>query len=239
MSRPAENAGVKRKRPASNSVVDALIDADRAVLDVIKGKEDMGIWARDIKRETKLPDNVVNKSIKSLEAKKLIKEVKNIQFKGKKHYMAAEFEPSKEVSGGVWYAEGALDKGLIDALKRFCLRIVCSQKVATADGLCSILNKNKVTTFDCSQQQVVEILNSMVLDNQIMEVKSTGLGEYHSIPVGKICYRAISGDAVSKGPKLGIMATIPCGMCPRISQCTPDGIISPATCVYYQKWLEF
>ncbi len=32
---------------------------------------------------------------------------------------------------------------------------------------------------------------------------------------------------------------IPCGLCPVMDQCTDDGVISPATCVYYNKWLEF
>ncbi|KAL0019133.1 hypothetical protein WJX79_006207 [Trebouxia sp. C0005] len=31
----------------------------------------------------------------------------------------------------------------------------------------------------------------------------------------------------------------PCGVCPVFNECTPDGPISPATCVYFQQWLEF
>lgn len=33
--------------------------------------------------------------------------------------------------------------------------------------------------------------------------------------------------------------SIPCGVCPVIDQCSEGGQISPQTCVYYQKWLEF
>ncbi|KAL8509132.1 hypothetical protein ACS0TY_016359 [Phlomoides rotata] len=62
----------------------------------------------------------------------------------------------------------------------------------------------------------------MVLENEIMEVKSTGLGDYHSIPIGKICYRAGSGI-----PKGGRFASMPCGVCPVIGLCAPDGLISP------------
>ncbi|PWA92030.1 protein kinase superfamily protein [Artemisia annua] len=58
----------------------------------------------------------------------------------------------------------------------------------------------------------------------IIDVKSTGLAEYHKIPVGQECYRCIAGD---KAPITGAMVSIPCGVCPRIRQCTPDGLISP------------
>ena len=50
-----------------------------------------GIWRKDIKRETNLPDNVVTKALSSLEGKQLIKVVVNCQNKAKKHYMASEF----------------------------------------------------------------------------------------------------------------------------------------------------
>ncbi|KAL2238453.1 DNA-directed RNA polymerase III subunit rpc6-like [Sesamum indicum] len=236
MSRRPVNPSLKRKRPETDSP--GLVDAERAILNSIKGKKDLGIWARDIKQETKLTDHVVNKSLKSLLAKKLIKEVVNIQNKGKKHYMAVEFEPSKEISGGEWYVDGNLDKELINVLKQLCFRYLRTQKVATLEGVYNELKKNRVVTFDISNQQVSEILNSMVLDNDLIEVKSTGLGDYHSIPIGTVCYRIASAAGVAKGPRMGAFASIPCGACPRISLCTPNGVISPGTCVYYTKWLS-
>ncbi|CDP07151.1 unnamed protein product [Coffea canephora] len=239
MSRSMNASSLKRKRPESSSANGSLVDADRAVFNVIKSKEDMGIWTRDIKFETKLADTVVNKSLKSLLSKKLIKEIVNIKNKGRKHYMAAEFEPSKEVTGGAWYVDGNLDKELIGVLKGLCLKIINSKKVATVEGVYDFLTKSKVTTFDCTNQQIAEVLNSMVLDNEVIEVKSTGLGEYHSIPIGTVCYRIAKGAGLGESLKIGAMASIPCGMCPRISQCTPDGVISPSTCVYYQKWMNF
>ncbi|KAG8375073.1 hypothetical protein BUALT_Bualt10G0062300 [Buddleja alternifolia] len=226
----------KRKRPETDPP--GLVDSERAILNVIKSKKDIGIWARDIKQETKLADHVVTKSLKSLLTKKLIKEVVNIQNKGKKHYMAVEFEPSKEISGGEWYVDGNLDKALINVLEQLCFRYIRAQKVVTLEGVHNELKKNRVVTFDISSQQVGEILNSMVLDNNIIEVKSTGLRDYHSIPIGTVCYRVASAAGVAKGLRIGAFASIPCGACPRISLCTPDGVISPSNCVYYARWLN-
>lgn len=77
MSRSLETSYLKRKRPEVDTL--GLVDAERAILNAIKSKKDLGIWLRDIKQETKLTDHVVNKSLKSLLARKLIKEVVNIQ----------------------------------------------------------------------------------------------------------------------------------------------------------------
>lgn len=212
-------------------------EAELKVLNIIKSKENMGIWANDIKRGIKLGDRTVDAAIKSLHDKKLIKLVVNIQNKAKKHYMAAEFEPSPEITGGNWYSAGNLDTDYINSLKDMSSKIIRKLKVTTAEGLFDFITKNKLSHVDCSSQQIREILKSMVLDNTILEVKSTGLGEYYSIPVGDICYRinVTGGDSKTGG---ATMASIPCGVCPRISQCTPDGIISPSTCVYYKKWLS-
>ncbi|CAI9095062.1 OLC1v1030922C2 [Oldenlandia corymbosa var. corymbosa] len=236
MSRPATTSSLKRKKTEPKSLSDALGDTDQRVLEVIKDTKDMGIWTRDIKNKMKLTDHVVTKSLKSLLAKKLIKEVVNIQNKARKHYMAVEFEPSKEVSGGAWYVEGKLDTKFINDLKNICMTIIGRQKVATFEGIYDLLKK--VTKVECTEQHVGEILNSMLLENEIIEVKSTGWGEYHSFPVGTLCYRLGSGAGLGKGARVGAMASIPCGMCPRINQCTPDGVISPATCEYYKKWLS-
>ncbi|KAK9052898.1 hypothetical protein SSX86_029528 [Deinandra increscens subsp. villosa] len=225
----------KRKKPEPKAV---LVESDRKVLEVIKSKKEMAIWSRDLKMETNLSDVVISKSLKNLLNSSLIKEVVHAQQKGRKHYIAAEFEPSKEVTGGSWYVNGDLDTAFIDQLKDLCLKIIRKLKVVTADGVYDFFKTNRLTNTDCTSQQISEILRSMVLDNMIIDVKSTGLGEYHSIPIGKLCYRCPPGD-VNQGPKKGALVSIPCGVCPRIRECTPDGLISPTTCVYYNKWLDF
>ncbi|KAL6972847.1 hypothetical protein U1Q18_027021 [Sarracenia purpurea var. burkii] len=236
MSRLQDASSLKRKRQEPNAQPQP---PETVLLNLIKSKGDIGIWKGDMKRETNLPDPVVNKALKTLQGKKLIREVVNIQSKGRKHFMAAEFEPSKELTGGAWYTEGNLDKEFIAVLKESCSKIVRKLKVATAEGVSDFFANNKITTIECTTQQIGEILRSMVLDNEIIEVKSTGLGEFHAIPIGTLCYRSASGMGLGQGPRIGAMASIPCGVCPRINQCTPDGIISPKTCEYYKKWLDF
>ncbi|XP_076882401.1 uncharacterized protein LOC143530858 [Bidens hawaiensis] len=228
----------KRKKPESKPG-DGLAEVDRKVLDAIKSRKEMAIWSRDLKSETNLPDQVINKSIKNLLNASLIKEVVHVQQKGRKHYIGADFQPSTEVTGGSWYNDGVLDVAYVDQLKDLCLKIIRRLKVATADGVYDFFKANRLTNTECTSQQIIEILRSMVLDNMIIDVKSTGLGEYHSIPVGQVCYRCLPTGGANQGPKAGALVSVPCGVCPRIRQCTPDGLISPSTCVYYTKWLDF
>ncbi|XP_043699183.1 DNA-directed RNA polymerase III subunit RPC6-like [Telopea speciosissima] len=234
------DTSLKRRRPDPNSTSQSLTDSDRILYDLIKSKQDMGIWIGDMKREKKLPDHVVKKSLKSLQGKKLIKEVVSVQNKGKKYYMAVEFEPSKELTGGAWYVEGNLDTDFIKLLKELCLRHVFKMKVATTEGISESIRRSGVIKVECTTQQIAEILRVLVLDNEIMELRSTEMGEFASIPLGTVCYKSSGkGAPVGGVSKTGAMASIPCGVCPRITECTPDGIISPRTCVYFTKWLDF
>ncbi|EEF50894.1 DNA-directed RNA polymerase III subunit RPC6 [Ricinus communis] len=230
---------LKRKQPESSSPAQSLTEHECTLYNVIWSKQDMGIWTRDMKRETNLPDNVVNKSLKVLQAKNLIKEVVNIQNKGRKHYMATEFEPSKEITGGAWYVEGNLDTEFIKLLKEVCTKQVLKLKVATLEGITDSIKRSGIFNTELTKQQIEEIVKALVLDNALIEVKSNGMLEFSFIPIGKVCYKCVGKGSTAGEPRIGAMASIPCGVCPRISQCTPDGIISPQTCVYYSKWLDF
>lgn len=226
--------GIKRKRPSSDSK--ELTPDERKHYDLIKSKGDMGIWKGDIKRELNIANaKIIDNCVKSLLAKQLIKEVANVQAKAKKRLMAIEFEPSKELTGGVWYnQEGSIDDIMIESLKKVFKRVIEKQKFATADGLRHKIRELGVVNFELNAEHVKEILGCLVLENEIVRVKSTGTGEFASFPMNTECYKL-----KSQIQKSGTFTMIPCGVCPRISQCSPDGIISPITCEYYNKWLDF
>lgn len=40
-------------------------------------------------------------------------------------------------------------------------------------------------------------------------------------------------------PETTALTSVPCGTCPVFSECHDGGVISPQTCVYYDKWLDF
>ncbi|PIA26753.1 hypothetical protein AQUCO_08900007v1 [Aquilegia coerulea] len=232
----SENVSNKRKRPDAKLPVHNLSEPERVLYDLIRSMEDRGIWTLDMKRKTLLPEAQFKKHLKSLQTKNLIKEVVHINNKRKKYFMATEFEPSAELTGGVWYVDGELDRPFINDLRQLCKRIVYSQKVVSIESISKSIREKGYLKVECPIQQIAEIMRSLVLDNLLMEVTSTGMGEFEAFRVGSLCYRGINKAGA---PKVEAMASIPCGVCPRINECTPDGIISPATCIYYTKWLDF
>ncbi|KAK9141708.1 hypothetical protein Syun_011108 [Stephania yunnanensis] len=200
-------------------------------------QERYGDFQGDIKKETSLIDSLIKKSLKFLQDHNLIKEFSHYQNKGKKYFMAVEFEPSAEVTGGAWYSNGSLDMDFIATVKVSCLMCIKQLKVATVEGIAEFFDKTHVFHNKCFSEKIGEIVQTLVLDNEVMEVKSTGMGEYAGIPFGALCYKLVKKQGGV--PRVGALTSIPCGVCPRIHECTPDGIISPVTCVYYTKWLDF
>ncbi|TKY70434.1 DNA-directed RNA polymerase III subunit RPC6 [Spatholobus suberectus] len=228
----------KRKRQELASALSAsLSNEERAVYNIIREKKEMGIWKGDIKREIKIPESLLNKAVKLLLSKALIKEVVNVQNKSKKVLIAAEFEPSKEITGGEWYTEGKLDTQFIEALSEVCLKLILRQKVATRQGILDWTIQSGVFPGGVTAGQVEQILKVLVMENKVQEVNSTGFGDFASVPVGEVCYRLTK--KAGGNVKVGAMASIPCGVCPRINFCTPNGVISPTICQYYNKWLDF
>ncbi|KAJ8439036.1 hypothetical protein Cgig2_014456 [Carnegiea gigantea] len=166
----------------------------------------MGIVKTDITKELKMTIPKVTNSIKSLQTKQMIKEVPDIQCKGKKRLLAAEFEPSKDLTGGVWYDNGRLDTHLIETLKQVSLKALADQKIATPDGIRHFLNR--VMTGDLTVDQVKEILDNLILEKKIVKVRSNGLGEFAAFPMGADCYKLKQREE-----KVGAMASIPCEIC--------------------------
>ncbi|KAM5578783.1 DNA-directed RNA polymerase III subunit rpc6 [Rosa sericea] len=233
MSRSQEPSALKRKRLDSQS--GSLTEHESKLYDAIRSKTDMGMSVQDLRRETGLQNNLFTKAIKTLQAKQLIKEVKNFENKTRKHYMATEFEPSKEITGGAWYDNGQFDTEFIKVVKGELVKVISDQKIATVEDISLAIRTKKFLTVNLSPQELKQILDALVLDNEVLKVVSTGTGDFGHIKAGKDCYKCCERGK----PNLASMASIPCGVCPRINQCTPDGIISPTTCEYFKKWLEF
>ncbi|VVB17448.1 unnamed protein product [Arabis nemorensis] len=228
----------KRKRAESKSSIGGLKEDENKLLDLIRSKEGMGATTFEMKLETKIVPALITRSIASLKKNHLIKEVPNINNKGIKHFLAVEFAPCKELTGGDWYNDGTLNIEKIEDLKGICVAILDSAKdrVVTFEILSTYFEKTK---DKLTREQVKQILKNLVLDNVIMEVTSNGLGEFSSTRIGQVCYKLTGRKSDNGKARAGAFASVPCGACPHIALCSPDGVISPTTCDYFQKWLDF
>ncbi|KAF2323245.1 hypothetical protein GH714_034323 [Hevea brasiliensis] len=184
--------GQKRKQTDSNSPAQSLTEHERVLYNVIRSKQDMG--QEFDKRGGKHPKQ------------------------GEEALHGNGFEPSKEITGGAWYVDGNLDTEFIQILKEQCTKQIYKLKVATLEGVTDSIRRSGVLNVELTKQQIEEIVKALVLDDEIIEVKSNGMGEFASIPVGKICYKCIRKGSIGGEPKTGAMASIPCGVCPRMRQ---------------------
>ena len=190
-SEPLLDAEIRKQPDDTDSDSQRLLEleAEMILYNLIRSKQDMGIWPQEMKRETNLRRNVVFKALRALKIKKLVKQFVNIQNKGRIYYVAAEFEPSDELTGGVWYVDGKLQTEYIKRFKESCVYVISKLKVATEEGIAEYINMTGLCVPGRSRQQIVEILRVLVLDEEIMELKSSGSGEFSSIPIGTVCYR--------------------------------------------------
>ena len=77
----------------------------KMVYQVIERAGNMGIWTKDVRIQTNIQQQALTKVFKALESRQLIKPVKSVTAKSKKLYMLYNLQPSKELTGGVWYSD--------------------------------------------------------------------------------------------------------------------------------------
>ncbi|KAL5213027.1 hypothetical protein ABZP36_023874 [Zizania latifolia] len=205
---------------------------EREIYKLVFSGGDKGMTQTDIRIKMGMTASTLTKHMRALvNTKGVLKVVTNVHKRGEKIYMDARVDPSPEITGGTWYRNGQLDSEAVASVRLRCLDQVEKLGVATADSILSGISRD-YPSVGYSIEQIRDILRTMALDMVLEEVRSTGVGEFSDLRAGRVCYRR--GGA----PQGGMMEGIPCGVCPRIDECSPEGVISPSTCVYYKKWLQ-
>lgn len=79
------------------------------------------------------------------------------------------------------------------------------------------------------------VVEALVYDMVLEEVPSAVLA-LSGLPTTGKHYRLTTVNS-STASRWDYLADMPCGRCPVIAQCSEDGIISPAGCVYFNAYL--
>lgn len=80
-----------------------LSTEDQLVYQIIKTASNKGIWIKDIRFQSNLTVPRLQKALKNLEGRRLVKTVKCSTSATKKIYMLFDLQPSEELTGGTWY----------------------------------------------------------------------------------------------------------------------------------------
>jgi DNA-directed RNA polymerase III subunit RPC6 len=149
-----------------------------------------GIWTRDIKIATNIPQHSLTKTLKILEQRLLIKSVRSVVSKSKKLYMIYDMVPAKEITGGPWYSDQEFDHEFVQELGNFIVQVVKTlgmADLATINDKVRISGISKVsfvfntklfqidfdTVFvqiELSAEELELVVNTLVYDFRLEEV---------------------------------------------------------------------
>jgi len=214
------------------------------VYQIIQAGGNMGIWTKELKMQSNLQQPQISKILRSLEGRQLIKAVKSVASKNRKVYMLYELEPSREITGGAWYTEQEFDGEFISVLTDLCHKFIVRSNVCTLGQIAEFVSSSQLSKVKLELEDVLSIVNTLVFDGKVEEVASESAGSklatqpregYAADKMRSWCYKASRLETPVPSP----FTSSPCGVCPVFNECTPDGMISPARCVYFSQWLQF
>ncbi|XP_022913984.1 DNA-directed RNA polymerase III subunit RPC6 [Onthophagus taurus] len=231
----------KYKDPSKKTVNKGADNEEKVVYKIIEEAGCIGIWIRDIRFKSNLNMTQLNKVLKSLETKKIIKAVKSVSAGKKKVYMLYDLEPDNSVTGGAWYQDQDFESEFVDVLNQQCHRFLSErleEALKQGGGPLLVRNRSYVSMNDVHKfiselgiskvQLTVEdlesILYTLVLDNKAERILN---------PKGLYLYRAVNSFLKMPG-----IVKASCGICPIIDRCAETGLINPKACTYLNDWLN-
>jgi DNA-directed RNA polymerase III subunit RPC6 len=238
-------SGLVYKLVAEETAVkfEGLTQEQMLVYQICERAGSKGVWTRDIKNQSNIPQHTLNKTLKDLEGRSLIKYVRSVTSKSRKLYMLFDTQPAKEITGGPWYTDQEFDHAFVEELCRAVVNFVGSTSRRPGDPLpdshnllvqlttSGIIAANTITVEDLEM-----ILNMLVYDGRLEEVRNAAMGGAGmaggAARVGLVKYRV----AKRFNPP-NHLTEMPCGVCPVVGQCREGGVISPTTCAYMNDWL--
>jgi len=162
---------------------------ENLVLSHIQAAANEGIWTKHLKAKTELHQTVIDRCLKSLVQKQLIKSVKSVKHPTRKVYMLFHLEPSVDVTGGPWYTDNELDTEFIKLLCSAILRFIkdrsfpktksenrplyaisAAPSYPTGQQIQTFLSKSKITETQLTVEHIEMLLNVLVIDGEIEKV---------------------------------------------------------------------
>lgn len=164
------------KDPSKKPTVPKSADnEEKIVYSIIEEADNKGIWIRDIRVKSNLIMTQLNKILKNLESRKLIKAVKSVNASKKKVYMLYNMEPDRTVTGGAWYQDQDFESEFVDILNQQSLRFL-QMKLENAKKL----NDGPLATKKmacCTVKQVHTFISELGISKVVR--KSPKIQSYH------------------------------------------------------------
>ncbi|KAL5513037.1 RPC34 [Sanghuangporus vaninii] len=168
-----------------------LAQEELLVLNHIQASGNEGIWTKHLKTKTELHQTVIDRCLKSLVNKKLIKRIENVKYPTRKIYMLYELEPSSAITGGPWYTDNELDTEFIKLLMDACMKFIREKSFPRGKGdalfpisaapaypttqqIRTFLQKARITETELTEEHIEMLLNVLITDGQIERLPAFG-----------------------------------------------------------------
>ena len=129
-----------------------------------------GIWTRDIKVATNIPQHTLTKTLKILEQRNLIKSVRSVVSKSKKLYMLFDVTPAKEITGGPWYTDQEFDSEFVDHLRDHIVEVVRHRRMADLNEINADVISSGISSIELSLDELESVLKTLVYDGRLEEL---------------------------------------------------------------------
>ncbi|KAL6068232.1 DNA-directed RNA polymerase III subunit RPC6 [Balamuthia mandrillaris] len=210
-----------------------LTAEERLIYQLIEAEGDMGLWTRDMKFKSNLQQTHINKILRILEQRQLIKAVKSIAGRNRKVYMLYDLEPSVKVKGNAFYtSDGLFDAEFVNILNEQCERYIAQQGWTTLSELSTFIQNSGISTVALRPEDIQTIVNTLIYDGKVEEIRDTR----------KVTAPGAEPSFLYKPSKISLprngLTEVPCGHCPVQAVCSDEGEITPAKCPYLKRWLD-
>jgi len=163
--------------------------------------------------------------------------------------MLYETQPDPSITCRIWYSGHEFESEFVRVLNEQCYRLLKekfdeSQSKFPFDPF---LRKN---SSYLSSQEIVHSINALGISNVELSIQDIESILYTLKCDGKIENTTIHSSTAEKQTQNLYRAIKPmfesssivrtsCGICPVFKDCHDDGLITPKTCIYLNKWLDF
>ena len=205
-----------------------LDQEDVLVYQTIEEGRDQGVQTSDLKAKL-APQGfttvILNKILKKLEKKGLIKKIKSLQQKNKLVWMLAEVEPSTDVTGGL-IGSDSFNLKQIEVIQERVAQYLKRQGPTSYRELALHVRQIGVLSPDIRDDDIRQIIQVLVFDS-LLETVSSGSSFEATV------FRLSS----NKYPAPLCFSQVPCAHCPVRSACGPHNSVNPRGCQYLAEWL--
>lgn len=112
----------------------------------------------------------MNKTLKILEQRSLIKSVRSVVSKSKKLYMCFDLTPAKEITGGPWYSDQEFDREFVELLSDMIVKIISKGGILDLQTIASRLRTSGIVKVELTDDELELVVNTLIYDYRIEEV---------------------------------------------------------------------